>query len=210
MSRGLSSSNQTSIAAAHVHEVVLVAFDFDTPVYVHSGIGTITYDGNDYIGVGEFGGISGVEESEQITVRPLELTLSGLDNDQYPGIDQVPISDALDAGKYGDAVTIYEGYRNDDGTLADDPWIVATGIFESAAISLGGSNEVVITVQHDLARLEEKNGARYTFEDQQTRFSGDIGFAFVHAVIGQQLLWGGRRVIDRGTYVPSDKDPKFD
>ena len=51
MSRGLSTINETQVDSSHVHDVPLVKLEFDTPVYVHSGIGTITYDTNDYLGV---------------------------------------------------------------------------------------------------------------------------------------------------------------
>lgn len=186
MTRGLPSNVTTGFAESHVNEVVLVSLAFDTPVYLHSGIGTITYDGNDYLGVGAFGRIDNVEESEQITPSKFQLVLSG--------VDGTLIGEALTAGRYGDVVTVYEGVRSDDGTLSGDPGVVARGTFENATLQLGSSNTIAVNVEHDLSRTEEKIGARYTDEDQQTRFSGDTGFSRVHAVIDQKLLWGGREV----------------
>lgn len=183
MSRGISSTNLAEINTAHLHEVVLVKLAFDTPVYVHSGIGTISYAGNDYTGVGDFGGVTNAKESESLGPQPLTLTLSG--------VDSTYISEGLDSGNYGDVVTMYVGYRQDDGALVDDPQLVWQGSYEHASISLGDENGVSITCQHDLAVLGRKHGGRYTDEDQQSRFAGDTGFKSVANVIQQKLNWAG-------------------
>lgn len=187
MSRDISATNLTEINAAHLYEVLLVKLEFDTPVYCHSGIGTITYGGNDYLGVGQFGSVSGARESENLTPSPLTLTLSGVDSSL--------ITEALDSGNYGDAVTIFSGYRQDDGTLVDDPFIIWKGSLEYTSISQGESNAAAITLQHDLAVLDESDGGRFTDEDQQTRFSGDLGLEYVADMNGLRLIWGGARVV---------------
>ncbi len=186
MSRDISATNLTEIGANHVQLVTLVNFAFDTPVYAHSGIGTITYDSNDYLGVGALGAIGNVGESENLTPAPLTLTLSGVDSDL--------IAEALDSGNYGDVVTIYEGYRQDDGTLVDDPWIAWKGTHEYGSISHGENSTVTVTVKHDLANLSEKDGGRFTDEDQQSRYSGDVAFEYIADMAGTKLSWGGRAI----------------
>jgi len=183
MSRGLSATNQTQIASASLQATILVNLAFDTPIYVHSGIGTITFNGNDYLGVGDFGAVDTVEESESISPSPIRLTLSGF--------DATLIAEALTSGRYGDRITIYEGYRADDGTLVADPWTVAAGTFEFATIDLGEDNAVTITMQHDLAALDVSDGGRFTDEDQQQRFAGDLGLSFVADSVDKALPWGG-------------------
>ena len=186
--RDISAANLAEINAAHLHLVVMVKLEFDTPLYVHSGIGTITYDSNDYLGVGQFGSISNMTESEVLRPTSLTLTLSGVDSNL--------ITEALDSGDYGDIVTIYNGYRQDDGTLVADPLLIWKGKFEFASISQGEQSIVSITVQHDLAVLNEKDGGRITDEDQQVRFPGDVAFEFIHDMenIGRRLIWAGGAV----------------
>lgn len=186
MSRGLSSANLTEIGSAHLHVVVLVKLDFDTPLFVHSGAGNIVFGGDTYLGVGDFGQVDSVQESERVEPALIRLTLSGIDANL--------ISEALDAGNYGDVISVYEGYRQDDGTLVADPWLLGRGEFEFATIVLGSTNAVSITVQHDLARLAEKAGDRYTNEDQQDKFASDTGFSFLASMINLKLLWGPRVV----------------
>ncbi len=194
MSRGLVAANRTEVDAVYLQPVLLVKLQFDTPIFVHSGVGPITFGGDTYTGVGDFGAVGAVEESESVGPSPISLTLSG--------IDAAHITEALDAGNYGDIVTLYEGYRQDDGLLVADPWIVAGGTFEHATISLGENNAITIVIQHDLERLQEKAGDKYTDEDQQQKFAGDQGFKFVAAMVNQKLLWAGGRV--GGGQDPSD------
>ena len=108
------------------------------------------------------------------------------------------LTDALNSGSYGDLITIYEGYRQDDGSLVDDPWVVARGTFEYASVNLGESNEAVVVMQHDLSRIQEKHGGKWSSEDQLARFGNDIGFRFVHESAFIELTWGGRDVRSSG------------
>jgi hypothetical protein len=184
MSRTLSSANLTEIAADHLHVVILVKFLFDTPAYVHSGIGSITYDGNTYTGVGDLGSIDSVGESEDLRPMNVRLSMSGVSS-QY-------ITEALDSGNYGDVITIYKGYRQDDGTLVDDPWILWSGTYEHAQILEDDTATVTITAVHDLAILDEADGSRFTDEDQKQRYASDNGFEYVHLQAEMKLMWGGR------------------
>ena len=204
MSRDISATNLAEINAAHLQPVTLVKLEFGTPVYAHSGYGTITYDGDDYLGVGQLGAITGEAESENLTPSPVTISLSG--------VDSALITEALDSGSYGDTVTIFEGYRQDDGTLVDDPWVLWKGSFEYAAIRQDADSQVSITVKHDLAVLSEKDGGRYTDEDQQSRFTGDVGFEYITDMSGVDLRWGGSKVIDpagRGDVRPPRTDDRL-
>jgi hypothetical protein len=183
MSRNISVTNLAQINAAHLHLVTMVKLSFDTPLYVHSGVGTISYDGNDYLGVGDLGSVSEARESESLSPSSITLSLSGIDSNL--------ISEAQEAGRYRDAVTIYEGYRQDDGTLVDDPWIVWKGWFEYASIRVGEDSAVAMTCHHDLSVLTEKDGSRFSDEDQLGRYSGDRFFQFVTDQSGLRLVWGG-------------------
>lgn len=188
LAREIGDTNETTITdVAYVHEVVMVKMEFDTPVYAHSGYGTITFDGNDYAGVGQLGSVSDTRESEVLGPTPMQLGLSGVDSSL--------IAEALTSGRYGDAITVYIGYRQDDGTLVQAPWIAWKGTFEYATLTAGEDNSINITCQHDLAILEESESSRYTDEDQQRRYSGDTGFEYVARIATQKLVWGGGPVV---------------
>ena len=176
-------TNLAEINSTHVHLVTMAKLEFDTPVYVHSSTGTITYDSNDYLGVGSFGGASAARESENLGPVSVNLSLTGIDSDL--------IAEAKDSGKLYDRITIYQGYVQDDGTLVDDPWIVFSGWFDYASIQLSEESTISITCQHDLSSLSEKLGSRYSDEDQQNAYSTDVGLEFTTDMSDIKLQWGG-------------------
>ena len=187
MSRNIGANNITEANLASLEVVILVHFAFTVPIYVHTGIGTITFSGDNYLGVGDLGTIGGMEESEQLSPAPIELTLSSTVSTH--------IAEALDSGNFGDTITIYQGYRNIDGTLVADPWILARGTFEYANITLSEEdNKVTIVMQHDIVRLEEKNGRRWSDEDQRNEYPNDTFLSFIAGINNQKLLWGGQVV----------------
>ena len=184
MSRGISSTNLAHAQGDVVAPVTLVHFAFDTPVYVHSGSGTLTYDGNDYLGVGTLGEISGMEESEDLAPVMVQFGLSGIDTTFF--------TEVFDAGNYGDVITVYHGYRNSDtGLLIDDPTLVGRFYFEHATLRKGATNVAIITAQHELARLDDKPGAKFTDEGQRAVYSTDVGYQFVADVGTKDLIWAG-------------------
>ena len=183
MSRGLSAANQTEVAATHLQEVTLVKFEFDTPAYMHNGMGTITFDGNDYLGVGDFSTSGGSRESESLGPLTMTYTLSA--------VDSTLLAEAVDSGNFGDVITEYIGYRNDDGTLVADPWIANKGKYDHASISLGTDNSITITAHHDLAVLAEIDGRKFSDEDQQAEYTGDLGLEHAVAAEFVRLVWGG-------------------
>ena len=200
MSRLITATNLTEINAAHLHVVTLLHLAFDEPVFINSGVGNITFNSNVYIGVGQLGAIGESRESELLGPKPITLQLSGIDPNM--------IVEAQEAGRYKDVIIVYEGYRNDDGTLVDDPWIVWKGWFEYANIILDKQGTVTIIAQHDLSILNDKDGGRYTDEDQQQRFSGDVFFEFVTDMPTVKLQWGGRTIGGSGSGGPGGPSPE--
>ncbi len=189
MSRNLSPANLAEIDSVHVHEVTLVELLFDTPVYVHSGFGNIDFGGNTYLGVGDFGSVGETRESEALSPGPVVLSLNAL--------DATYLAEALDAGNYGDVVSIYAGFRLDDGTLVDDPYLIWRGKFDYGTAETGDEDSISYTCEHDLSVLSEKNGERLSDVDQQAKFAGDLGLEFLHDQTTVKLAWG-RFVVANG------------
>ncbi len=202
MSRGLTTANLNEATASSLQAVVLCKIELDTPQYVHSGIGPITFDSNVYQGIGDQGSISGIEESDDNSPQPIQLALSG--------IDSANIAEALNSANYGDMVTIYVGYRQDDGTLVDDPWTAWGGYIEYTSTD-GDSSSVILHCAHYLTILSKKNGRRYTDEDQQREHPNDLGLQYIDQINGKSLTWGaesrvstpyaGGRNFDGGTNI---------
>jgi len=192
MSRTLAAATEAHAEGTHIHPVLLARIDFTTPVYAHTGLGIINFESNDYLGIGNLGGLSGLSETENLVPSPVTMTLTGLDSNIF--------TESMNAANYGDKVFLYIGYRNDDGTLVGTPWNFYKGRVEHGSGVRGSDNSVSIIVQHVLAILNKKIGTRYTDESQQKKSSGDLGLQFVAQMKDLKLTWGHRdpATIDSG------------
>ncbi len=189
MAREISSAVASATASNHVEPVLLCDLEFDDLQYVHSRLGNITYNGNTYIGVGNAVTLDSSRESEVLGPAPITATASGL--------SAALLRNARMAETYRAPITFRMAYRQSDGTLYDDPVIVWKGTIQRCDISFGPDSSITITADHDVSVLSKSHGGRYTDEDQQNRYSGDVAFSYVHDVPHQKLIVGRRSVDHR-------------
>ena len=79
MSRFSDAPVNTALAAQHVRLVMFAQLEFDTATSrIHNSIGTYTWGGNDWLGVGDFDGVSSIEEGRDVSPYGVTLTLSPL------------------------------------------------------------------------------------------------------------------------------------
>lgn len=183
MSRDIETALKAASQASTLHIVLLVKIEYDSGnVCLHSGHGTITYDGNDYLGVGQYGSISAVSEDSELSASYIDLTLSG--------IDSALLATQLQEYYQGNTATIYFGIIDDsDGTLIS-PTIIYKGLVDNSTISLGKSGSITIRVNNRLAAWDRVNDRRYNNADQQSVYPGDRAFEFVEGIQEKELSWG--------------------
>lgn len=183
--REISTANLAEIDAQDHEEVWFVFIDFSDPVRLHTSVGDIEWGGYTWVGAGHLGMISELSESDLLSPAPLQLSLSGL-NDYI-------LARALDATEYGAQVIAYQGFM-DDGTLVDDPIEQWSGTVEFASIVAGENSAITLTAQNDLADIDQADASRYSDEDQQSKYSGDVGCKYVTEMGKLRLQWAGGAV----------------
>ena len=78
-SRALDSDLQNTAESAFFNYVVFVELSFPSgTVRVHNSVGTLSFGGNDYEGVGAFGSISAMEETMDLVDNPVQIGLSSV------------------------------------------------------------------------------------------------------------------------------------
>ena len=76
MSRGFPADVATALAQQHVAIVSFAKLEFPSgTVYLHNSLGTYTWGGQDWLGVGDLGSISQVEEGLDVSPYAITLTL---------------------------------------------------------------------------------------------------------------------------------------
>jgi hypothetical protein len=185
MSRNLSNAFANAVTAGVVAPVMLMKAEFDSgDVLAWTGYGTITFGGDSYLGVGDFGGVDKVEESADVRANGAVLTLSGIPSDL--------IATALLEDYQGRPITLYLGLLNlTSGALIDSPYAVISGRMDVMSIEEGSDTATIsLTVENNLIELTRSKERRYTHEDQLIDYPDDLGLEYVAGLQEKPLDWG--------------------
>lgn len=175
--------------AALETKTVYPAFLFDGEfsggiVRMWSGVGTLPWNGFEWLGAGELLSISEIRQSANVQADGLKLTLSGMPSSL--------VSLVTGQARHGKIGTVYLGLLKANGTVDanNPPQIVFRGRLDVPEVSWDGETATVsINYESRLVDLQRARERRYTHEDQQIDFPGDRGFEFVPALQEQVLEW---------------------
>lgn len=211
MSRSLDGIMLQAIAEGTVYPFYTVDLMFDSvtgvssPLYLWTGNGTVSIEGNSYIGTGQFLELSAFEETTDISARNATLTLSGIPSDLLSLALQIPYQGRKCIIQFGVFTT--GNILKEDGAylLKEDGGkfileateksrsIVFSGFMDQMKITeAGDTSQISLIVESRLVDLERVRVRRYTSEDQKSRFTGDLGFDFVNDLQDKELFWGRR------------------
>jgi len=173
--------------SAEFKYVVLVKLAFPSgTVYLHNGVGTHSFGGFDYLGVGGFGGIDVLEDTLDLVSKPVTLTLSSI----VPEIiDAVKTDDV-----FGRDADLYLGVLDDGYQLIGTPDNWYSGHMETVQLIIGSEDGLAIRLQSRASRLRLRNNKRYTLEDHQVDHPGDLFFEFLPALMDAEVSWAGEMV----------------
>lgn len=184
MSRGLSSPNVTASTALHVRPLVFVEMQFDAGTErVHNGVGTYVWGSQTWTGIGAIGQIGTIEEGIELSPYGITLKLNALN----PSLLAIAEGEEV----FNRRIRIYIGLLDENGQLTDTPFERWSGWMSAMSIELGGENDgIELAAESDLRFFAQSNGSRFTDEDQQARFSGDVAFEFLDQIIDSRIIWG--------------------
>jgi hypothetical protein len=174
----------TALEAPLLRPAIFVEGSFASGnVYLWSGRGTVTWNGQSWTGVGTLGSITPVEEGSTVEARGTTLTLSGL--------DVTLLGDALTDVRQGLPVTVWLALFDDTLTMVSNPVIAFQGRMDQPTISHDGSTATIqINCESRLVDLNTPAERRYTNEDQQRDYPGDRGLEFVNSIQEVTIYWG--------------------
>lgn len=140
-----------------------------------------------YTGIGDFGNISPIQESQDLVARGVVLTLSG--------IPSANISTALSDIRQGYSARVFMGFFDDSTRVPiNSEFELWTGITDVPTISEGGdTSSISISCEHRLIDLERKRTRRYTAEDQARDDVTDLGMNQVASLQDFEVLFGSSR-----------------
>ena len=185
--RSLSANMVTEVSASQLSPILLASFSFSTPVRLWSGYGTITVGSVTYLGSGSLGTISPVEETTDLAARGINFQLSG--------VPTALVAVALSENYQGKPCSVLFGALDATGALVSSPVTIFAGRMDVMSINDDGQNATIImTAENKLVDFRRPREVRYTHEEQQNIYPGDLGLEFVTAIQEKQIYWGNAKL----------------
>lgn len=184
MARSLSAGMVTEVQAKTLSPIILVKAEFDAGnLTFWSGVGSLSYGGDTYIGAGNFLAISPVVESVNVEANGVNITLAGLPTSL--------IATALAEDYQGRYISAYFACLDASGALIADPYKYFGGRMDVMEIfDAGETATITIRSENLLIDFRRKKTHRYTDEDQKAVYTGDRGLEFVDQMQDRELIWG--------------------
>lgn len=183
MPRAMSSGMLAALESAYLQPAVFVQMQFATAtVYIWSGVGTISWNGHTWVGLGSLLSVTVMEDAATVEARGITVTLSGLD----AGL----LSDCLTEFQLGLPVSVCFGLYS-GGSLIASPITSWAGRMDQPTIDVAGDTvTIAINCENRLLDMNVAVDRRYTNQDQQMTWPGDLCFQFVDGIQEMTLYWG--------------------
>lgn len=184
MARDITSGFQTEIEASQLRPILLLKAEFDSGnVFMFTGVGTISWGGDDYLGGGNLLSIESIEETNELKAASTRFKVSGVPSSS--------LSLALSEDYQGRPISCYFGVLNSSGAIIADPYLVFKGKMDIMEITDSGeTSEIIISAENDLIDLRVSRPRYYTPEDQKIDYPSDKGFNFVPNIQDITISWG--------------------
>jgi hypothetical protein len=186
VSRGLTAAFLTAADAGTVYPAILAQFDFSGgEIAVWTGVGDLVHGGITFAGIGELGGMSAIEETEETRANGVQFNLSGIPSSMV-------------------AAVLGENYRNRTCTVQlalfasltaaapiTAPAVMFVGRMDQAFLDDDGESATInLTAESRLIDLQRPRARRYTDEDQRAVYAGDVGLEYVAGLQDKEIMWG--------------------
>lgn len=192
--RDISASNITAVKASVIRPLLFCRLDFASAVKrFHTEIGPRTavhpvHGSESYTGIGDFGGMtSDVTESVTNAAQPIKLSLTGIKSSL--------ISDVFTDDYHMRDIELMLGFDDVDGDLIDDPVIVWSGFMDNVDIVLNeGRADLTLNCESRAIKLQGNSDLRFTDEQLQSDYTGDLAGEYIFRMMDLQLKWGGENL----------------
>jgi hypothetical protein len=166
-----------------VRPVILAELDFASgPVRVSSAPFPLSHQGQVFAGVGALGAASAVAEGAELQGYAIQLTLSAIPVE----LVSVALADQYQ-GRQG---RLWLAFLDEAHQMQGEPLFIFAGRMDTCDLEIGETATITLTIQNRLADWERPRLRRYTDEDQQSVYDGDLGLQFVAQMAEKTIYWG--------------------
>lgn len=205
--RNLTPDMVSEFSAESTEPVLMAEMDFDSgTLRMWTGLGTLSWGNRDFLGGGNFIGVSAIEETQDLQARGIVCTLNG--------VATTNIALALAERPRGRPFRLYlgvvssrrfvsvessDGYVElEDGSgyvllenqLVDSPYRIFSGLMDVIeSTDSGDSATLRLSVENILIVGQRAKVYRYTDYDQKKIYPTDKGLDMINQLQDKELIW---------------------
>lgn len=182
--RGLTPGMLTAVGSGLVYPVLFGFLDFvGGPVRVCTHLQGVSWNGYTWAGLGLMIGVEQIKESKAVEATGVILSLNG--------VDSALVSEVLTQRSRGRTCQVYLGLFDTSGSILSDPVMIFAGRTDQPKIMDGGDTcTITVSAESRMQDLQRARNGRYTDQDQQARYAGDLGLSFVAGLQNKDVHWG--------------------
>jgi hypothetical protein len=186
MARALTSAMLAAIAGGTLRPVFFYEGEFSGgTVRLFTGHGTLVWDGETWTGDSGLLRINSIAEAGDLAAVNFSVGLAG----EVTSL----LAAALAQVRRGLPGKVWLGLFDDSGALIADPFLCFAGRADRPDIVPDPQNcSVSVAYESRLIDAGRRRERRYTSEDQQIDYPGDLGFDYVPSLQDTVLTWGRR------------------
>lgn len=214
--RDITAEMLAEFEAPAMQPVLLAQMEFDSAsLFMWSGIGNLSFQGNTYIGGGNLIGISTMEETQSLEAKGIVCTLNGIPSNLI-AVDLLEHSrgrpfrlwlGAIDTSAGASKLLKDDNFElyKDDGSsllykdavgvvtpnaLVVEPYRIFTGLMDVIEFMDDGTTAVLrLSVESTQLLGTRSKIYRYTSEDQKKKYPDDKGLDLINQLQDKQVVW---------------------
>jgi len=183
MARTITAAMLTALQGSQLSPIFLFEVELPSGVLnLWTGRGNLAFDSKTWSGIGQFGGIASVTETDDIVAGEVTFYLTG--------VAASMITDVRGAVKHGTDILAYYGALDSTNALIVDPFLIFKGKLDTIDLSEQQDTATISVVGvNDLVDLLKPRERRYTDQDQQDLFTGDTGLRYMISLQNKEVFW---------------------
>jgi len=188
MARSITTAFNNALTSQVVRPLLACELEFSTgTLRFWNGYGDLVMtaggSSNTFTGLGDLMNVSAISESDQVEAVGAQLSLTGIKSSL--------ISAALSANYTNRNASIFLGLFDTNKAVIADVYTLFKGKMDIMKIDEGPETATIaLNLENRLIVLDRAKERRYTHEDQQLSFAGDLGFEFVPDLQDKEIIWG--------------------
>lgn len=205
--RDLTPAMEAELAGKSIEPVFMSEMMFSSgTIGMWSGYGTLTWGVKEFLGGGNFTGISPVEETQDLQAKGLVATLNGVPSNLialallervrgrpfrlYLGINTTRRYVATEDEPGRLVLEDGSGYVILENQLLDSPYRLFSGLMDFIEMKDTGSTaDIMLSVESNLIIGQRAKISRYTSEDQKKKYPDDLGLDFINQLQDKEVVW---------------------